>query len=238
MADAYSHVWFIYSDEIVTGPFSTDQVRDKIGKGEVPANSFVWWKGQREWLPVAQWEQSLKGLLNPAETQHKPVWYIDNGGSPMGPLTQGEVIQNLRGLPELGRVRLWAVGMESWTSLFEFHDIMEILGISRRENDRAPLMSAVAVNRSSDDPKGYLLRAASVSIAGMGLTGDHDLRRGDEVAILIKNSEIGTNVHVRGEVAYVTERGYVGVRFHRVHPETLARINEYVTKFNPRAAAA
>ncbi len=227
-----SHAWFLYSNEVVTGPFKTEDVQTRINTGALPPKSFIWWKGQREWIPIATWQEQLDSILAAATTQaQKPVWYIDAGTSPIGPLTQDEMISNLNSINDLGRVRLWAVGMQKWVSLFELHDVMELLGISRREHERAPLMGSVAVTRSNEDPRGFVVRAASISVAGMGLSGSHDLRRGDEVALLIKSPDLPGNIHVRGEIAYTTEQGYAGVRFAKTSAETQAIILDYVKRF-------
>jgi len=122
--------------------------------------------------------------------------------------------------------------MEKWTSLFEIPEVMDALGMSRRENQRAPLLGTVAVTRSNEDPKGYVLRTASISVGGIGVNGKHDLRTGDSVSLLIKSPEIPGNMHLRGEVAYVTANGYCGIRFGQVHSEVETLILDYVKKFS------
>ena len=234
-----AHAWFIYSNDLVSGPFETEVVREKLNTGQIPAGSFIWWKGQREWIPVASWESQVDQIIrSAADRVQKPVWYIDAGKTPLGPLTESELIENLKSMASLSRIRLWAVGMEKWTSLFEISEVMESLGLSRRENQRAPLMGTVAVTRSNEDPKGFVLKAASISIAGLGVTGPHDLRMGDVVSLLIKSAEIPGNIHLRGEVAYVSSNGYAGIRFERVHPETQSIIFDYVKRFNADDTAA
>lgn len=225
--------WFVYSNDVVSGPFSTEQVRVKLQSGQLPAASYIWWKGQREWIPVALWESQLGQIVKTMNEQvQNPVWYVNSSGSPIGPLTQRELIENLKGLSNLSNVQLWAAGMEKWTGLFEMHDIMELLGISRRENARAPLMGSVAITRSNDDPKGFVLRAASVSIAGLGVTGSHDLRKDDELSLLVKSNEFPGPLHLRGVVAYVTSNGYAGIRFHKIPAETQSLIFDYVKRFH------
>jgi hypothetical protein len=227
-----SHQWFLYSNEVVTGPFSTDDVHAKLASGQLEATCFIWWKGQREWIPVQTWQETLTQILATASgNKQKAVWYVDVGSAPIGPLTQAEMIENLKGIAELGRVKLWAVGMPKWKSLFELHDVMELLGISRREHERAPLMGTVAVTRSNEDPRGFVAKAASISVAGLGLSAAQDLRRGDEVALLIKSSGIPGNLHLRGEVVYVTDAGHAGIRFLKVHPESHTLIHDYVKRF-------
>lgn len=225
--------WFLYSNDVVSGPFSTDEVKHKISTGVLGANSHIWWKGQREWIPVATWMNQIDRIVqNATDRAQKPVWYVDAGKSPTGPLTEKELIEHLKAASSLARVRLWAVGMEKWTSLFELSEVMELLGLSRRENERAPLMGTVAVSRSNDDPQGFVLRAASISVAGMGIQGRHDLRAGDSISIVLKSSEIPATLSLRGEIAYVTANGYAGIRFDKVQPEAHSLIVDYVKKFN------
>jgi hypothetical protein len=233
-----SHAWFIYSNEVVSGPFGTPVVQAKLAKGEIPLSSFIWWKGQNEWIAINQWTKDLPSIVEASvgRTQ-KPIWYVNSSGeSQIGPLTQNELINNLKSLSDLSGVNLWAVGMSNWVNLFELGDIMELLGISRRENERAPLMGVVAVTRSNDDPRGFVLKATSLSLGGMGMTGKHDLRRGDQVALLVKSPELPGPIHLRGEVAYVTDTNFVGVRFVKVHPETQSLILDYIKVFNGPAA--
>lgn len=233
-----SHAWFIYSNEVVTGPFDTEAVRNKLQGGQLSARCFIWWKGQREWIPVTTWEAQLDQILRLSEERaQKPVWYLDNGGSPVGPLTQNELVDHLRGISQLNRVRLWAVGMKKWTSLFAIPDVMELLGISRRENERAPLMGTVAVTRSTDSPKGFVLKTASISIAGMGVVGTHDLRVGDQLSLLVKSGEFPSSLHLRGIVAYVQATGYVGICFEAASAESQSLILDYVKRFNATPAS-
>lgn len=230
-----SKQWFLSTNDVVTGPFTTDDIHSKIAAGQIVQSAcYIWWKGQREWMPVTTWQESLDQILASSahHQQQKAIWYIDVGTTPIGPLTQNEMIDNLSSLDDLGHVHLWAVGMPNWKSLFEMHDVMELLGISRREHDRAPLMGSVAINRANDEPRAFVVKAASISVAGIGLSSAKELRRGDEIALLIKNSGIPGSLHLRGEVAYVTPAGHAGVRFVQVHPETHALIHDYVKRFS------
>jgi len=225
--------WFLYSNDVVSGPFSTEDVQNKIATGLLGANSHIWWKGQREWIPISTWLGQVDRIVQSAnDRSQKPVWYVDAGKSPTGPLTEKELIDHLKACSTLARVRLWAVGMEKWTSLFELAEVMELLGLSRRENERAPLMGTVAVSRSNDDPQGFVLRAASISVAGMGVQGRHDLRAGDSISVVVKSAEIPSTLSLRGEIAYVTANGYAGIRFEKVQPEAHSMIIDYVKRFN------
>jgi hypothetical protein len=229
---AMANSWFICTNDVVSGPFSTEQVRNQIASGALHTNSFIWWKGQPEWIPLSTWESQLAEILKAKkEKAENKIWYIDLGMNTLGPLTQSELIENLRGQESFGRINLWSVGMEKWTSIFDMREVMEEVGISRRLNERAPLMGSVAVSRSNIDPRSYVMKAASISMAGMRVTGEHDLRRGDHVTIVIKSASLPASLHLSGEVAYVTSQGYVGVRFVKAQPEAQTIIVDYVKRF-------
>jgi hypothetical protein len=226
-------IWFLYASELVTGPFTTDQVESKLEDGSFPFDGFVWWKGQPEWVAVATWQENLPQILaSYDESQRKSIWYIEADGSNIGPLTQTEMIKHLNAQTDLSKLKLWATGMPGWRRVFELHSVMEQLGLSRREHERAPLMGTIALTRSNDDPRGYVLKPASISVGGLGVNGEHDLRKGDQVSMLIKSPDLPGNLHLRGIVTYVNSRNFAGIRFERVHPETAVIIQEYVRRFS------
>ncbi len=225
-------MWFVYSSDVVTGPFSTDELKQQVRDAQVPSSSFVWWKGQREWLSIKDWETQLTHMKK-VEEQKAPtaVWYVDVAGSSVGPLTHKEMLAHLRGVSNLSKVRLWTNGMPKWLSIFEMPETMEQLGMSRRENERAPLMGSVVVTRDTDDAHPLITKAASISIGGLGVNDAGSLIRGEEINVLIKSPEISVPMRMRASVVYVTSSGHAGLKFVSIHPETQSIIFDYVRKF-------
>jgi hypothetical protein len=225
--------WFLFSNDVVTGPFSTEDVNMKLQSGVISPQSFIWWKGQREWIQITVWNQQLPTILKAIDftSQLNPVWYIEMSGSRLGPITQNELVNHLKSLRDLTKVKLWAVGMPAWANIFELHDVMDLIGISRRENERAPLMGTVTITRTSDDPRSYVLRTASISSGGLGMVGGNDLRPGDQIALVINSAHLGTVLHARGRVLYVNSKNFVGVQFERPQAEMVAVISDYVRQF-------
>ncbi len=227
-------MWFVHSSDVVSGPFDTKGVQEQLSLGNFNANCFIWWKGQREWIPIQLWEAQLSQILQSEDQKSQTsVWYVDTSGSPIGPLTQGEMLAHLRGMRNLGKVRLWTVGMNKWANLFELHDIMDQLGMSRRENARAPLMGAVAVSRLAEDAQPMLARAASISIAGIGINDAHGLTKGDTVQLVLRSAEFPNPIRMQATTVYVTPQGYAGLKFTSVHPETQSLLFDYVKRFSP-----
>jgi Tfp pilus assembly protein PilZ len=224
--------WFLYSSDLVSGPHSTADIQQKLISRELLAESYIWWKGQREWVPAVTWRNDLESIIASHNTSPEhPVWYIDMGEKPIGPLTHLELIENLSRTNNPSQIRLWAVGMKKWKSLFEVQDVLERLGISRREHERAPIMGTLTITRTNDSPLCFSAKMASISVGGAGVSDVFDLRNGDDVLMVLKSREIPSLLHISGEVVYAAKNGNAGIKFRHVSEETWSLIHSYVKKF-------
>lgn len=231
--------WFIHRDGAVLGPFTTSEVDDRIATGGLAADCLVWARGSNEWLPMDQWktlssqiEESSKG------TKHR-VWYCDSGaGQPAGPLTQDELVEHLKGLNRWDIVTLWGTGLLKWLPLFEVPEVMDLVGISRRENPRAPLLGQIACTPMGSTTPAQILPCLTVSIGGFGVKAAGALSRGDKVQVVIKSRDLPGPVHATGEVLYVSRIGDAGVKFLDLSPEARAILSDHIQRFNDAAAAA
>lgn len=52
-------IWFIYSNDVVSGPYTTQELKSDIILGKWLADAEVWWKGQEEWLAIDKWYLNL-----------------------------------------------------------------------------------------------------------------------------------------------------------------------------------
>ncbi len=234
-------IWFLYSsqDKKVSGPFVSDEVHQKIRSGEITPECNIWWKGQREWLSVSVWISSGEKILqNQNEKSKSAVWYLDLGGEPVGPLTQREMIDHLRGNKNLSRIKLWTVGLKNWKSIYEFSDVMDEMGMSRRENARAPLMASAQITRHGEDGAPMLLKVATISVAGVGINDALALIKGEEIQVVIKSGEFSTPIRVHASVIYVSPNGNAGLKFHQLQPEIQSIIYDYTKKFGSEENSA
>lgn len=224
---------FIYSSQHkkVSGPFRVDEVNKKIEIGEVTVSCNIWWRGQREWLSVESWISRDKNAKPESERLDSPVWYVDINGQSKGPLTQTEMLQTIQGVQNFSKLRLWTVGEKNWKSAYEYTDVMEELGMSRRQNLRAPLMGTVLVNRAGENHTPINLKAVSISIAGIGCNDAYALNKGEDLQIIIKSNEFSTPIRARATTIYVGSNGNAGLVFSNLQPETQSIIFDYVKKF-------
>lgn len=123
--------WYVHIEgQNPSGPMPTSQVRQGIQSGQIPASARVCRAGTQEWVPIGS-VQELAGAAPtayqapappygggpPVSQQQQPQsWYVQSvqGGAPLGPMTEQQVMQELA----QGRVSpgssVCAVGSTQW----------------------------------------------------------------------------------------------------------------------------
>lgn len=222
-------LWFIYCHEEVSGPYSTDEVKRNILAGKWTADAQVWWKGQKEWLALDKWHANLEHILEANRQQgQQPVWYAERGGQQTGPMTKNDLVNHLKTLPDVKNVRLWTVGLNHWSNLFEFHEIVHQLGITKRGYDRAPIMGQVQIQRNGEVTHKPL---ASVSGGGLGVRDAGMLGAGEIITVAIQSPLLIAPVRATAKVMYVESSGYAGLQFQQIHIESKTTLMDYVRQF-------
>ena len=233
-------VWFLYIQDTVFGPYTTEQVRQRLSQG-VPEESYVWWKGHSEWIPTEHFEQELpKYLDSQNETNQQEMWSFVKAGENFGPFQLPEMIDILRNqLEELDNIKVQSSNMNEWKKVFEIPEVSDLLGISRRENERAPLLGTVKVWPQED---AYLVgRSTTISIGGVGVRALHgglgiceipeELEVGSKVRVEIKSPDLEDVVRVQAIVRYKAQEGMYGLVFESPSAETKSVIIGYIRKF-------
>lgn len=229
-------IWFIYANEIVSGPFSTDQVKSDLDKGRWNANTTqIWWKGQKEWTYLQSWITNLDQILEGNKAQEQQaVWYAEQHGAQKGPLTKSQLVDFLKGLDDVKSVRLWTVGLNHWSNLFEFHEIISNLGMSKRTFERAPIVGHVSINKNGEIINKTL---ASVSGGGLGMKHCEDLLPGDILSLAIHSPLLTSPVRATAKVMYIEPNGYAGVQFQSIHIESKTTLMDYVRQFRTESGS-
>ena len=222
-------IWFIYAAEIVSGPFATEQVKSDLLAGRWDAQAQIWWKGQKEWLTIDRWYSQLEEILESNRLQgQQPVWYAEQHNNQVGPMTKNDLVQHLKDLPDVKSVRLWTVGLNHWTNLFEFHEIMGQLGLSKRSFDRAPIVGSVVLHRHGELIEKHL---ASVSGGGVGISDSGNLVPGEIVTVSVKSPLLISPVRAAAKVMYIEDSGFAGLQFQNIHIESKTALMDYVRQF-------
>ncbi len=230
--------WFIHRDGTVLGPFKSSEVNDRIATSEFGADCLVWARGSNEWLPMSEWKNLSAKMLETKAVSNR-AWYCDSGaGQPAGPLTQNELVEHLKGLNRWDIVTLWGTGLLKWLPLFEVPDVMDLVGISRRENPRAPLLGQIALTSVGSTLPAHVVPALTISVGGFGIKNSGFLQRGEKVQVVIKSRELTASIVAHGEVLYVSRSGDAGIKFLDLTPETRTLIVDHVARFHDSIQAA
>lgn len=120
-----------------------------------------------------------------------------------------------------------------WKDVYNFPEIIEKLGLSRRAHPRVPILAQF--NGKSTHSENFTARIITVSEGGMGFTEVFDLKIGDQVEGLISSPHFFIEIHVAGEVIYSGLDGYVGIKFVQINEEARSSIIDYVNKFKSKS---
>lgn len=222
-------MWFVYYHEEVSGPYSTEDVKKHVLSGRWTADAQVWWKGQKEWLAIDKWHANLDLIMEANRLQgQQPVWYSERAGKQTGPLTKTDLIAHLKTLSDVKNVRLWTVGLNHWSNLFEFHEIIHQLGLTKRGYDRAPIMGQVQIQRNGEIIHKPL---ASVSGGGLAIKDSVNFSSGEILTVAIQSPLLIAPVRATAKVMYVESSGYVGLQFQQIHIESKTTLMDYVRQF-------
>ncbi len=222
--------WFISENENVRGPFSSDEVRAMLTDGQISQSTMVWGKPQTSWVDVNKWVSllpQLSKLQGPIEdsAQQQPWHYAVNGNS-VGPLTRAELVNELKTIAEKDQILVWTKGMKAWADLFEFQDLLEEMGLNRREHPRASIHGSAIIRI---DDKTLIGQLKTISPGGVGIDQlDSRLAIGEVVSIEIKSDELGDPVNMKAVVQYSTQAGYYGFKAQSLSMEAKSHIISYM----------
>lgn len=231
--------WFIHSEGAVLGPFTATEVEAQMKASKFGADCLVWARGTNEWLPISQWKTLSAKVEENSKSVSQRVWYCDSGtGQPAGPLTQSELVEHLKGLNRWDIVTLWGTGLLKWLPLFEVPEVMDLVGISRRENPRAPLLGQISISTTGSSGVPQILPCSTVSTGGFGVKNAGGLTRGDRVQIILRSSDFPNIIHAVGEVLYVSRAGEAGIKFTDLPTDSQTVIADHVRRFHDQLEAA
>jgi PilZ domain/GYF domain 2 len=229
--------WFLIIQDKVTGPFSEGEIKAQVGAGHIDHSHLVWGRPQKDWKPISWWIKELPQLTAAAELKvSNQLWHYAINGDSKGPLTRPELINELKSLKNSGEILIWTKGMKAWASLYEFYDLLEDIGLNRREHPRAQITGSVTVKTDDATMIGIL---KSISAGGLGASQlDKRIPIGQVVSVEIKSEQLGINVSTKATVQYSTDTGYYGFKFQNLNMEAKSLIIDYIRNLQSSSSIA
>ncbi len=227
--------FFIYTNDVVSGPFTVENVDLGLQTGRWTNDSMIWWKGQREWIAVKAWKENINDILESFKNRvQRSVWYVEYLGVQKGPLGWVELKDMIIQTRSLTQIRLWTIGMKKWATVFEIPDVAKQLNVSRREYPRAPIQGEVFVKRGTEE---LICHAAEIGEGGLGIKNAADLNKGDIVYVTLKSPLLINHIQSKATVVYTAKGGYTGLQFENIHVEAKSTIIDYVRQFSSEDTA-
>ncbi len=156
------------------------------------------------------------------------LWHYAIDGASKGPLTRAEMINELRGVQSKDEILIWTKGMKSWADLYDFGDLLDELGLNRREHARAPIRASAVIRFNDQIIIGQI---KSISEGGFRVASiETHLSIGQVVDIEIKSEQLAQTILAKASVQYMTELGNYGFRFQSISQEAKSSIIDFVLK--------
>ncbi len=258
MSSAQSSKWFLQLKGTVQGPFSNESLvkaLQNIGDDNL-SQALVWKRGNSEWTRAHKWQPSAEGQQSPRSSQHDvstdehthtavdsemfektftqafsegsfyrvQIKYVDQ---PL--MSKAELLTLISKQDDVSDISIQDPKTKEWKEVYAFPDIVEKLGISRRKQQRVPILAQF--NGRSNKSKNVSYRVITVSEGGIGFTENYDLKIGDEVEGQITSPHFFQPISVKADVIYAGLDGYIGLKFSQITDETKAAVIEYIKKF-------
>jgi len=126
---ANDKIWFIHTDNAPDGPYSTEEIWEKINNNSLDYNSFIWKKDFKTWKRIEEeptFDQTPPDVPPPIETPptlivnkkadiEPRIWYLNENRARSGPFRQSEVIEKIRKGVVTTSTFIWKKGMKEWT---------------------------------------------------------------------------------------------------------------------------
>ena len=219
--------WFILENESVQGPFSAAELKSRFSHN--PGNQvMVWSKILPQWTPADQWLAQADEMIRESQFQKDGGgWYYGLRGQSHGPMSKRDLIKTLSNLTNVKEVLLWTKGFPNWVTIYQVHEILEEVGINRREHPRAEISGQVKFNVQGRD---IVVPLVMISQGGLGVENSQNLNVGQDVMVEIISPHLGSSIRANAAVRYISKTGYTGFKFSKIHPEAKSKIIDFVKK--------
>lgn len=246
--------WFLQMHGQIQGPFDRATLQNAVQSlaDEESARALVWRRGMPEWVPASNWQNITISAspATPAQSENGDDLFektfsqsftdgtfyraqINFVDQPL--MSKSELMALIAKQEDVSTVSIQDPQTKEWKEVYAFPDIVERLGLSRRKQARVPIL-AQFTGKSSKSETDVTYRVITISQGGMGFTENYELQIGDEVEGQISSPHFFQPVHVKAEVIYAGQDGYVGLKFLQLADESSSAIIDYIKKFGKSSA--
>jgi hypothetical protein len=221
--------WFFLNQNNVTGPLRENEIS---ALHENHLDGLIWGAGLSEWQPYSEWYvkiQLLKEVLESLQVDMTPTWWMRDDQAEKGPMTYHKIIQLLKSHRAAGDIEIKQDPSTEWLSIYDYPAIIEEVGVSRREHERAPFAGVFRFQKAGQV---FETQVTSISEGGLGLSNAPYLSTGDLITGSLHSPMLAAVIHFEVEVLYQRRDSTWGLRFHQISHENKSLVLSYIKKFS------
>lgn len=147
-----------------------------------------------------------------------------------GEMTKEELTTFTAKQDDVSKISIFDKKDKEWKEIYSMPDIVQRLGITRRENQRVPILAQFSgtLVGSSSKING---RVITISQNGMGITDNFELKLGETIQGQLTSPHFYSPLTLAAEVTYAGLDGYVGLKFVNLNDEMQALVMDYIKRF-------
>lgn len=230
--------WFVFFRNSILGPFSTEDVKVQLSEGKISNDSFVWWKGEKDWMPIESWDKNYNQIIRRLEAHFKVNWKIRIHKNTTPYMSFEDCLAYLKQVELNNSIYICKEqpsGAEDWESIFSNSIVLNALEMSRRKHPRVPILATAKISKL-DSKFSYLVKVSTVGIGGLGVSGlGKNFPTGTTISLKIESAGLATPVVCEGKILYHTKDGLSGVEFLVMNDESQASLISYINQFSSQA---
>lgn len=226
--------WFVFQKNSILGPFSTDEVKTQISGGKITEDSFIWWKGEKDWVSIDNWQKDYPAIIKKLEAHFKVDWKIRDENHETPFMSFDDCLQHLKLLPLKNTIYICKQtndGIDRWESIFSNTVFLNALEMTRRKHPRVPIVATAKVSKR-ESKFSYLVKVNTIGQGGMGVAGlGKNFPTGTTVELRLESPSLASAVIAEGRILYITKEGMSGIEFTVMNSESEACLIEYINQF-------
>lgn len=223
-------IWYIHINKAPNGPYTENEIWDKLKNKEINYNTYIWRKTYKAWKKIedeSTFDQQSDDVPPPlnvdSENIEPSIWYLNDGTERSGPFTHTEVIEKIKKGVVTESHYIWKKKMKEWVfanKMTEFKEFFE----SGPEEQQAPTpqktppptpskpkpsiehrrhdrVPLLARVIAHDNQDVQYMPCANISVGGIFLYTDKNLWKiGTVLKLNIRSDELPESFNAEGEV--------------------------------------
>ena len=147
-----------------------------------------------------------------------------------GEMTKEELTTFTAKQDDVSKISIFDKKEKEWKEIYSMPEIVQRLGITRRENQRVPILAQFSGTLVGTATK-INSRVITISHGGMGVTDNFELKLGETVSGQLTSPHFYSPLSLTAEVTYAGLDGYVGLKFVNLNDEMQALVMDYIKRF-------